>query len=129
MSTAAVISSALRTGLHDKGRVQAGLEHLVDEVLGHEGGLALEHHGHRQLHALAVEHGHFAVRLDLEVDTVLGNGEQVRVVVPFDRGAKFLEACLQRHHFGLSAVGLGIAHVHGQAEGAQGDGQGEPGKR
>ena len=119
----------VRAGFDDKGLVQAGLEHLVDEVLGHEGGLALEHHRHRQRHGLAVEHGHFAVRLDLEVDPVLGNGEQVGIVVPFDRGAKLLEARLQRHHFGVTAVGLGIACPIRQAEGAQGDRQGEPGKR
>ncbi|MNO78382.1 hypothetical protein D3C76_695180 [compost metagenome] len=116
-------------GLDDEGRVQAGLEDLVDEVPGHVRRLALEHHRHRQLQALAVEHGHFAVGLDLEVDTVLGNGEQVRVVVPLDAGTKLLKARLQRHHFGLAAMGLGVAHGQRQAEDAQGDGQGEPGKR
>ncbi|MNE81027.1 hypothetical protein D3C80_1776480 [compost metagenome] len=117
------------TGLDDEGRVQAGLEDLVDEVLGHVRRLALEHHRHRQLHALAVEHGHFTVRLDLEIDPVLGNGEQVRVVVPFDGGTKFLETRLQRHHFGVATVGLGSAHAQRQAEDTQGNGQGEPGKR
>ncbi|MNR27299.1 hypothetical protein D3C85_1445650 [compost metagenome] len=91
--------------------------------------MVLEHHRHRQLDTLAVEHRHFAVGLDLEVDPVLGDGEQIGVIVPFHRGAKFLKTRLQRHHFGVTAVGLGITRPERQAEGAQGDGQGEAGQR
>ncbi|MNB88337.1 hypothetical protein D3C76_626590 [compost metagenome] len=91
--------------------------------------MVLEHHRHRQLDALAVEHGHFAVGLDLEIDPVLGNGEQVGVVVPFHRGTKGLQTLLQRHHVGMTAMGLGIARPVRQAERAQRDSQGETGQR
>lgn len=115
----------VRAGFNHKGFIQARLEYFIDEVVGHVRGIVLEYHRHAQFQAFAIEHGHFTIGLDLDVGAILGNNEDVGVVIIFDRGAERFQGALQRHHFCRAAVGLGLWREadEGQRQGQWGHGE------